>query len=81
MQGEANRAAEGRVILVTGGARRIGAAISRALHAAGARVVVHCHRSHAEAGALAASLDAQRPGSAATAQADLLDATALAGLL
>jgi hypothetical protein len=32
----------GRVALVTGGARRIGAAIVRGLHAEGASVVIHC---------------------------------------
>ncbi|CAG0966573.1 partial tropinone reductase I, partial [Rhodocyclaceae bacterium] len=37
--------------------------------------------SAVEAGRLAAELEAQRPGSAATAQADLLDATALSGLV
>ena len=38
-----------KVALVTGGARRIGAAITRALHAAGACVAIHYHRSNAEA--------------------------------
>ena len=46
-------------VLVTGAARRIGAAIARALHAAGARVVLHCNRSRAEADALAAELNAR----------------------
>lgn len=69
------------VVLVTGGARRVGAAIVRAAHAAGARVVVHCHRSRDEADRLAAGLEAARPGSAAVVQADLLDAGALAGLV
>ena len=32
-------------ILVTGAAKRIGAAIARELHAAGADVVLHCNRS------------------------------------
>ena len=32
---------EGKVALVTGSARRIGAAIARRLHAAGANVVLH----------------------------------------
>ena len=50
------------VVLVTGGARRVGAAIVRAAHAAGARVVVHCNRSRGEAEALLAGLEAARPG-------------------
>ena len=69
------------VVLVTGGAKRVGAAIVRAAHAAGARVVVHCHRSRGEADRLAAELEAARPGSAAVIQADLLDAGALEGLV
>ena len=39
----------GQTALVTGGARRVGAAIVRALHAEGASVMIHCHRSMAEA--------------------------------
>jgi len=68
-------------VLVTGAARRIGAAIARALHAAGARVVVHCHRSRAEAERLAAGLNAQRPGSCAVVQGDLLDVPGLARIV
>lgn len=67
--------------LVTGGARRVGAAIVRRLHAAGARVVVHCHRSRDAAEALVAELNAARAGSAVVAAADLLDIAALPGLV
>lgn len=63
----------GRVLLVTGGARRIGAAIVRACHGAGARVVVHHHRSAGEAHALADELEAERRGSALALAADLLE--------
>lgn len=69
------------VVLVTGAARRVGAEIARHLHAAGARVVLHCRRSGAEAEALAAGFNAQRPDSARVLQADLLDSVALAGLV
>jgi pteridine reductase len=68
-------------VLVTGAARRIGAAISRRLHAAGARIVVHCHRSRTEADELAAGLNAQREGSCAVVQGDLLDLEALPELV
>ncbi len=44
------------VAIVTGGAKRIGAALVRALAADGWHVVIHCHTSTAEADALAAEL-------------------------
>lgn len=43
-------------VLVTGGAQRIGAAISKRFGLAGWHVVIHCHHSIAEAEALAAGL-------------------------
>ena len=64
---------ERRVVLITGGARRIGAAIARELHAAGLDVIVHCRRSRADAEALTDELNARRPDSARPLQADLLD--------
>jgi pteridine reductase len=54
------------VVLVTGGARRVGAAIVRHLHAAGCSVAIHYHRSAADAEALAAALNDVRADSAAT---------------
>lgn len=65
------------MILVTGAARRIGAAISRALHADGARLLMHCRASRAQADALAAEFNAERSDSARVLSADLLDVTAL----
>lgn len=59
------------VILVTGAARRVGAAIARELHAQGGRIALHYRRSADEAAALAAELNAVRPDSAAIAGADL----------
>ena len=47
---------QGKTALVTGGARRIGAAICRALAARGAVVAVHYHHSEAEAVALGREL-------------------------
>ncbi|WP_047244240.1 pteridine reductase [Chromobacterium subtsugae] len=66
-----------RVILVTGAARRVGAGIVRLLHARGLRLVLHYRGSQADAEALAAELNAARPGSAKLVQADLLDTAAL----
>jgi pteridine reductase len=60
-----------RVILITGGARRIGAQIARTLHAAGARILVHYRSSTAAAKQLGAELNAVRAGSAALIPADL----------
>jgi pteridine reductase len=64
---------ENKVVLVTGAARRIGAAIVTRLHASGARVAIHYRGSADEAESLASRLNEQRPGSAGTFQADLLD--------
>ena len=57
-----------RTAIVTGGAKRIGAAIARALAADGWHVLIHYNRSAAEAEALAAEL-----GAASTVQAELAD--------
>jgi pteridine reductase len=71
----------GQCVLVTGGARRIGAVIARRLHAAGAAVAVHYRSSSAEAGALVAALEQARPGSAAAFAGDLNDLDALPRLV
>lgn len=67
------RSLAGQTALVTGGARRLGAAMVRALHTAGADVVIHCRRSRAEAEALADQLEDRRPGSTRVIDGDLLD--------
>jgi pteridine reductase len=63
----------GKTVLITGGARRVGAAIARTLHGAGANLVVHYRNSGREAEALIAEMNASRKGSAAGFQCDLLD--------
>jgi NAD(P)-dependent dehydrogenase (short-subunit alcohol dehydrogenase family) len=60
-----------RTAIVTGGARRIGAAIARALSADGWHLLIHCRRSVPEAEALAAEL-----GNAKVVAADLADPAA-----
>jgi pteridine reductase len=64
---------QGKVILVTGGAKRVGAAISRRLHAAGANIVLHYRSSAHDALALQAELNALRASSVFCVQADLLN--------
>jgi pteridine reductase len=71
----------GRCVLITGAARRLGAAMARALHGAGANIVIH-HRASADAAfALMAELNARRSGSAHTVAADLLNVNALPELV
>ncbi|PZO62597.1 MAG: pteridine reductase [Pseudoxanthomonas suwonensis] len=61
------------VALVTGAARRIGAAIARRMHADGYRVLIHYGQSRSDATALAATLNALRADSADAVHADLAD--------
>jgi pteridine reductase len=63
---------EGKVALVTGAARRIGAAIARRLHGAGAKVVLHYRGTENEAAQLEKELNAARAGSALKLKGDLL---------
>jgi len=72
---------EGRAVFLTGAARRIGAAMAHAFHAAGANVVIHYRGSRQEADALAEALEAARPDSALVVRGDLLDTAGLAGLV
>jgi len=59
------------VMLVTGSAKRIGAAIIRAAHRRGYRVIIHYHHSQLEANALADELNQIRADSATVITADL----------
>jgi pteridine reductase len=78
---QAKQPLTGRTALVTGGATRVGAAIGRTLHAAGAHLVIHYRRSSAHAEELQAELEAERPGSVSLLQADLLDTAGLPALI
>ena len=70
-----------RVVMITGAARRIGAAIARAMHVAGYDLALHARHSHSELAALAAELDGARAGSVLTLSADFADASQLAPLV
>jgi NAD(P)-dependent dehydrogenase (short-subunit alcohol dehydrogenase family) len=62
--------------LITGGAKRIGAAIVRDLAAHGFPVVIHCNHSFGEAKALAAEIEA-KGGRAAVVRGDFVDADSI----
>ncbi|MGA0072790.1 MAG: pteridine reductase [Steroidobacteraceae bacterium] len=72
MNGQASGTLTGKVALLTGAARRLGAAMARRLHAGGASVAIHYRGSAAAATALVEELNEARPGSAIALQADLL---------
>lgn len=69
-----------RTALVTGAAKRIGAAMARALAADGWRVVIHCHRSADQAEALQAEIEGEG-GIARVVRADLAEADAAERLI
>ena len=64
---------KGKVALVTGSARRIGAVTVRTLHQAGATVVIHYRSSSTEAEKLAQELNDLRADSCYLQQAELAD--------
>lgn len=66
-----------KTVLITGAARRIGAAIAGRLHAEGWNLVLHAHRSQADAEALGQALNQRRADSAVVELADLRDAAAI----
>ncbi len=70
-----------KVVLITGGAKRVGAAICRELHACGAQLMIHYKSSTNEARALQAELNLQRANSVAIIQGDLLNLAVLPSLI
>ena len=70
-----------KTVLITGGAKRVGAAICRLLHANGANLMIHYRSSVLEARALQAELNLQRTNSVAIIQGDLLNMAALPNLV
>src|SRR5471030_2279773 len=76
-----NEVLAGKTALVTGGAKRVGAAICRRLHAQGANLMLHHRASVAEARALQKELNEHRQDSVALIQADLLKGASLPDLV
>ena len=72
---------QGKAVLISGGAKRVGAAICRRLHGEGANLMIHYRSSAAEAEALRDELNRQRPDSAALVQGDLHDIDRLPDLV
>lgn len=76
-----NSSLQDKVVLITGGAKRVGASICRLLHASGANLMIHYRSSAGEARALQSELNLQRSNSAAIIQGDLLNLAVLPSLV
>jgi pteridine reductase len=70
-----------KIVLITGGAKRVGASICRLLHANGASLMIHYRSSANEARSLQAELNLQRPNSVAIIQGDLLNLSVLPSIV
>lgn len=79
--GNGSEAGQTKVALITGGARRIGAAITSRLHAGGMNVAVHYKTSRDDARRICDSLNEARPASAQAFEADLRDTAAIRELV
>lgn len=76
-----NSSLQDKVVLITGGAKRVGSSICRLLHDGGAKLMIHYRNSVGEARALQSELNLQRPNSAAIIQGDLLNLAVLPSLI
>ncbi len=76
-----NSSLQDKVVLITGGAKRVGASICRLLHASGANLMIHYRSSAGEARALQSELNLKRSNSAAIIQGDLLNLAVLPSLV
>ena len=77
----AGKASNTRWALITGAAKRVGAEVSRHLHAHGIDIAVHYRSSSNAAEALCDELNAKRDASALSLQADLLEISGIPGLV
>ena len=76
-----NTTLSGKVALVTGAARRLGAVIARTLHANGMNLILHYRSSQQDAQQLQQELNSIREDSVVLIQADLLHTTKLASIV
>lgn len=76
-----NSSLQDKVVLITGGAKRVGSSICRLLHGGGAKLMIHYRNSVGEARALQSELNLQRPNSAAIIQGDLHNLAVLPSLI
>lgn len=72
---------QNKVVLITGGAKRVGAAICRELHTHSANLMIHYNTSKHEAKALQAELNLLRPDSVSIIQGDLLNTAIVTSLI
>jgi len=70
-----------KVVLITGGAQRVGAMTARLLHAAGANIVLHYRNSRQPALDLQTELNEKRQNSVILIQADLLEIVQLPAIV
>ncbi|MFL6578618.1 MAG: pteridine reductase [Povalibacter sp.] len=71
----------GRTVLITGAAKRLGAAMAHGFHAAGANVAVHYHRSALDAERLRDEFNTSRRNSAIAVSANLIEVETLPALV
>ncbi len=72
---------DGRTVLITGSARRLGARMARLLHQDGANIMLHCLRSVADAQPLAEELQERRDDSVALVTADLREEQSVVSII
>ena len=70
-----------KVIMVTGGSKRIGAEIAKYFHNRGFKVIIHFNKSAKEAESLKKNLLSKRKGSCLTIQADFFDKNSISKAL
>ena len=72
---------QNKIVLITGGAKRVGASICRLLHKNGANLMIHYRTSVNEARGLQAELNLKRANSVAIIQGDVLNLSVLPSLV